>query len=154
MAHFSDIYFEIFDGEDLIRLEPIQVYDNISELDWDRNWIKTKVTVKGGAFYGQFTADFETTDFELLKRGFKTLDGNFTGTANLEPREKQLILNITGDGLGHFEVKCTAKDKLNYGGVLSFILCFDQTELERLINELDKITKAFPIKGDFKIKNE
>jgi hypothetical protein len=154
MTHSSDIYFEIFDGGDLIRLEPIQAYDDTSQLDWDRNWIRTKVTVKGGVFSGQFTADFMTTDFELLKRDFKKLDQDFKGTAKLEPLERQLTLSIAGDGLGHFEVKCTANDQPNYGGTLSFSLSFDQTELARLINELDKITKAFPIRGDFSIKNE
>ena len=150
----SDLYFEIFDGGDLIRLEPIQVYDDTSQLDWDRNWVRTKVTVKGGVFSGQFTADFITTDFELFKRDLKNLDKDFKGVAKLEPLEGQLVLNIAGDGLGHFEVKCKATDQPRYGGTLSFVLSFDQTELARLINELDKITKAFSIKGDFNIKNE
>lgn len=154
MTHTSDIYFEIFDSGDLIRLEPIKTQDDTSQLDWDRNWVRTKVTVKGGVFSGQYIADFMTTDFELLKRDFKQLDKNFKGTAKLEPLERQLLLDITGDGLGHFNVKCTAKDQPNYGGTLSFNLSFDQTELARLINELDRITKAFPIKGNFKIKNE
>jgi hypothetical protein len=154
MTHSSDIYFEIFDGGDLIRLEPIQAYDNTSQHDWDRNWVRTMITVKGGVFSGQFMADFMTTDFELLKRGLKNLDKDFQGSAKLEPLEKQLLLDITGDGLGHFEVKCTANDQPNYGGTLSFNLTFDQTELPRLINELDIITKAFPIRGEFNIKNE
>ena len=150
----TDTKFEIYDGCNIIGLEPIQVYDDSSQLDWDRNWVRTNVTVKSGAFSGQFTADFMTTDFELFKRDLKNLDKDFNGTAKLEPLEGQLILNITGDGLGHFEVKCAATDQPGYGGTLSFTLSFDQTELPRLINELDKITKAFPIKGDFTIKNE
>lgn len=150
----TDTNFEIFDAGDLIRLEPIQVYDDTSQLDWDRNWVRTKVTVKGGAFSGQYTADFISTDFELFKRDMKNLDKDFKGTAKLEPLEGQLVLNIKGDGLGHFEVKCTATDQPGYGGTLTFTLSFDQTELGRLINELDKITKAFPIKGDSSIKNQ
>ena len=150
----TDLYFEIRDAGDIIRLEPIQVYDDISQLDWDRNWVRTKVTVKGGFFNGQFTADFMTTDFELFKRDVKNLDKDFKGTAKLEPLEGQLILNIAGDGLGHFETRCQATDQPGCGGTLSFTLSFDQTELARLISELDKITKAFPIKGDFSIKNE
>ena len=150
----TDLYFEICDAGDIIRLEPIQTHDNTSQLDWDRNWIRTKVTIKGGAFSGQYTADFMTTDFELFKRDIISLDKNFKGTAKLEPLEGQLVLNIGGDGLGHFKVKCKATDQPGYGGTLSFVLSFDQTELARLICELDKITKAFPIKGDFNIKNE
>ena len=150
----TELNFEIFDAGDIIRLEPIQVYDDTTQLDWDRNWIKTKVTVKGGVFSGQFMADFMTTDFELFKRDIKNLDKDFNGTAKLEPAEGQLELHISGDGLGHFEVRCKATDQPGYGGTLSFVLGFDQTELPRLINELDKITNTFPIKGDFNIKNE
>jgi hypothetical protein len=154
MTQHFETYFEIFDGGDIIRVEPYQAIKYDSALDWDRNWIKTKVTVKGGAFSGQFVADFMTTDFELLKRGFKILDKDFSGTAIFEPLEGQLKLNISGDGLGDFEVKCISQDQPGIGGTLSFILSFDQTELARLINELDKITKAFPISGDMTLKNE
>ncbi|RNI34811.1 hypothetical protein EFY79_14070 [Hanamia caeni] len=154
MTQYSETYFEIFDGGDMIRVEPYQAIKDGSALDWDRNWIKTKVKIKGGVFSGQYVADFMTTDFELLKRDFKKLDKDFNATANFEPLEGQLKLNISGDGLGHFEVKCIAQDQPGVGGTLSFILSFDQTELARLINELDKITKAFPISGDMTLKNE
>ena len=82
------------------------------------------------------------------------IERDFKGTAKLEPLEGQLVLNIAGDGLGYFEVKCKASDQPGFGGTLSFSLSFDQTELARLLNELDKITKAFPIRGDFSIENE
>jgi len=85
MTQYSQTYFEIFDRGDLIRVEPLQVIKYDSALDWDRNWIKTKVTLKAGAFSGQYVADFMTIDFELLKRDFKKLDKDFTGTANFEP---------------------------------------------------------------------
>ncbi|MGN6541402.1 MAG: WapI family immunity protein [Ginsengibacter sp.] len=154
MTQYSEIYFEIFDGGDMIRVEPYQGIKYDSALDWDRNWIKTKVTIKGGVFSGQYVADFMTTDFELLKRDFKKLERDFNATANFEPLEEQLKLNISGDGLGHFEVKCIAQDQPGVGGTLSFVLSFDQTEIARLIDELDKITKAFPISGDMTLKNE
>ena len=154
MTQYSETYFEIFDGGDMIRVEPYQAMKFDSAFDCDRNWIKTKVIVKGGAFSGKFVADFMTTDFELLKREFKKLDKDLNATAKFEPLEKQLRLIISGDGLGHFEVKCIAQDQPGIGRTLSFILSFDQTELARLINELDKITKAFPILGDMTLKNE
>ena len=87
MTQSSETYFEIFGSGDLIRVEPYQA-------------IK----------YGQYVADFMTTDFELLKRDFKKLDKDFNATANFEPLEGELKLNIYGDGLGHFEVKCVAQD--------------------------------------------
>jgi hypothetical protein len=154
MTEIINTYFEIFDTANLIRVEPIKSYDGDSQLDWDRNWIRTKVIIKGGAFNGKYDADFMTTDFELLKRDIKNLDKNFSGIAKFEPLEGQLKLLIVGDGLGHFKVDCTATEDSSLGSTLNFSLTFDQTELSRLINELDKITKAFPITGDMKIKNE
>ncbi len=154
MMPIDNLYFEIFDGGDIIRFEPIQVYDQTSQLDWDRNWVRTKVIVKGGAFSGQFVADFMTTDFELFKRDLINLDKDLKGTAKLEPLEGQLLLNLSGDGLGHFEVSCKAADQPGYGGTLMFTVRFDQTELSRLINEMKAITKVFPIIGDFSIQNE
>jgi hypothetical protein len=50
----TEPHFEIFDAGDILRPEPIQVYDDTSQLDWDRNWVKTKVTVKGGVFRDNF----------------------------------------------------------------------------------------------------
>lgn len=154
MTHHSEIYFEIFDRGDLIRVEPYQAVKYNSQHDWDKNWVKTRVTIKSGVFSGQYVADFMTTDFELIKRDFKNFDKDFNATAKFEPLEGQLVLNISGDGLGHFEVECIARDQVGYGGKLSFSINFDQTELTRLIIELDKITKAFPISGNMLLRNE
>jgi hypothetical protein len=41
-----------------------------------------------------------------------------------------------------------------YASELTFNMAFDQTELKQLVNQLDQITKQFPIKGDFKIENK
>lgn len=154
MTNPEEISFEIFDGGDLIRLEPLHVINDSSHLDWDKNWVKTRVTVKGGAFTGQYLADFLTTDYELLKRDLRKLENDFKGEARFEPLEGQLVLEIKGDGLGHFAVHCSACDQPGFGGKLAFELGFDQTELNRVIGELDTITKMFPITGDMTIKNE
>ena len=143
----SDTYFEITDAGDIIRIEPLF-------LTSDRNWLKTKVTVKGGVFSGQFVADFMPTDFESFKRQFKNLYNDFNATATFAPLEKQLALKIKGDGLGHFEVDCQATPEPHIGQTLTFSISFDQTEIKEIVRQLDKITKAFPIGGDFKIHNE
>jgi len=72
----------------------------------------------------------------------------------LDNLEHALQLKILGDGVGHFEVQVTANDNPDINSSnLSFTMAFDQTEIKNLVNQLDKITKAFPITGDFKIKN-
>lgn len=154
MIDSSDIYLEFTDAGDIIRVEPLSLIYPNGQLDWDRNWIKTRVTVKGGVFSGQFTAEFMTTDFEVFKQQLKKLDNDFNGPATFEPLEGQLILKIKGDGLGHFELDCEATPEPHLGHSLSFSISFDQTQIKEYVKQLDKITKRFPIDGDFKIKNE
>jgi hypothetical protein len=150
----TELYLEISEAGDTIRLEPFLLTYPNAELDWDRNWIKTNVTVKGEVFSGQYVAEFMTTDFEIFKQQLKKLDTDFNGTAKFEPLGGQLVLNIKGDGLGHFELSCEATPESHLGETLSFSINFDQTQIKEYVRQLDKITKQFPIDGEFKIKNE
>lgn len=155
MTEQQDIYFELSDAGDLVRLEPIELIKYDSDIDWDKNWVKTQVTVKGGKFSGQYTGEFMTVDFEKFKQELSRLYDNLKGTANFNDLEGYLELKITGDGIGHFEVNVTACDQpgLN-ASELTYTLTFDQTELKELVNQLDRITKHFPVKGNFNIKNK
>ena len=154
MKQHSDTYLEFTDAGDIIRLEPIHLTYPKAVEDWDRNWIKTSVTVKGGVFSGQFIADFLTTDFESFKRQLKILDNDFNAGATFEPMEGQLTMKIKGDGLGNFELDCKASPEPHLGQTLSFSINFDQTEIKGYIRQLDKITRAFPITGDLKLRND
>lgn len=150
----AKLFFEIFDAGDIIRFEPVQLSNPGAELDWDRSWVKTIVTVKGGVFKGQYIAEFTTIDFELFRQQLKKLDSDFNASATFEPLEQQLVLQIKGDGLGHFEVYCEATPESHLGQQLTFSLGFDQTEIKSLVGQLDTITRKFPIDGDFEVENE
>lgn len=155
MDERQEIYFEIFDAGDFVRLEPIELIKYNSDVDWDKNWIKTKVTIKGGKFSGQYLGDFMTIDFEKFKQELSILYNNLQGIANFNDLESYLELKITGDGIGHFEVDVKACDQPGVNASeLTFTMGFDQTEIKELVNQLDRITKQFPITGDFNIKNE
>lgn len=155
MTERQDIYLELFDAGDLVRLEPIELIKYDSDIDWDKNWVKTQVTVKGGKFSGQYLGEFMTVDFEKFKQELSRLYDNLKGTANFNDLEGYLELKIDGDGIGHFEIQVKACDQPGINGSeLTFSMAFDQTELKELVNQLDRITKQFPISGDFKIKNE
>lgn len=155
MDEKQEIYFEIFDAGDLVRLEPIELIKYNSYVDWDKNWIKTQVTIKGGKFSGQYSGDFMTVDFEKFKQELSILYDNLQGTANFNDLKSFLELKITGDGIGHFEVNVKACDQPGVNASeLTFTMGFDQTEIKDLVNQLDRITKQFPITGDFNIKNE
>lgn len=154
MTERQEIYFEIVDAGDMVRLEPKRLVREGSEIDYDNNWIITTVTVKGGRFSGQFDAEFLTIDFEIFKQELRPLYDNLKGSATFSGLEGQLELKIVGDGIGHFEVSVLACDQPGNGGELSFTMGFDQTSLMEFVHQLDSITKKFPIIGDFKIKNE
>jgi hypothetical protein len=152
MTEQQDIYFELFDAGDLVRLEPLEFINYDSDIDWDKNWVKTQVTVKGGKFSGQYSGEFMTIDFEKFKQELSRLYNNLKGTSSFNDLEGYIELKINGDGLGHFNVEVKACDKPGiYGSELSFTMAFDQTELKELVNQLDRITKQFPIEGDVKI---
>ena len=68
MTYDNDLYFEISDNENLVRLEPIELVNINSTLDWDNSFIKTKIILKGGAFSGQYIAYIMTVDFEKFKQ--------------------------------------------------------------------------------------
>jgi hypothetical protein len=145
MAELQDIYFELIDAGDLVRLKPIELIKYDSDIDWDKNWVKTQVTVKGGKFSGQYTGEFMTVDFEKFKQELSKLYNNLKGTANFNDLEGYLELKINGDGIGHFEVEVKACDQPGINGSeLTFTMAFDQTELNELVKQLDRITKRFP----------
>ena len=148
----NDIAFEVAIDGNLVRIENIQAPAKNSLSDWDKNWLRTNVVIKTGAFEGQFSADFMTTDFERFKQEIKKLDGDFNGVAIFSGYEDYLELNIKGDGIGHFKIKGIAND--GSSNRLSFEMDFDQTLLNNLYDQLEAITKQFPIIGDLKIKNE
>ena len=155
MTDRQDISFEIFDSGDIVRLEPFELIKYNSEIDWDKNWVKTKVTIKGGKFVGQYNGEFMTIDFEKFKQELSRLYDNLNGTADFHDLEGYLDLKIIGDGLGHFEVNVLACDQPGIdGSQLTFSMAFDQTEIKKLVNQLDLITKEYPIIGDLNIKNE
>jgi hypothetical protein len=155
MNEIQELIFEISDSGNLVRLEPKRYFREGCEIDWDNNWIITTVTVKGGVFSGQFNAEFMTFNFEMFKQELRSLYDNLKGSATFSGMEGQLQLEVVGDGIGHFDVNVEACDQPDVSGsVLTFTMGFDQTSIKELVFQLDRITKQFPIIGDFNIKNE
>ena len=150
----ESIYFELKDSGDFIRIELINLNYPNAELDWDRNWIKSKVIVRAGGFSGQFQCDLMTTDFERFKQSLSQLYDKLDGTASFDTIEGQIEIKINGDGIGHFEADCSVMDDAGMGNKLDFEINFDQTIIPEMVRQLNNITKTFPISGDLKIKNE
>lgn len=143
----DDIYFEIVDGADTIKIEPLKWIHPDAELDWDRNWIYSRVTIKGGAFHGKFYCNLMSTDFELFKRELNKTYNSLQEKAEFNTLESQIQIKIIGDGLGHFIVDCEVVDQAGIGNKLNIEMTFDQTQIPNFIRQLDKIVKQFPIQG-------
>lgn len=151
----EEIYFEIARSSDKIRIEPFGWAHPKADNDWDKNWVHSKITIRGGAFSGQFTCDLMTTEFELFKREVKSIYKYLNGTAKFKTLENQIEITIQGDGFGHFKVDCAAMNEPGTGNKLNIELAFDQTYIPDLLRQLDIIVKSFPIQGtEFKISNE
>jgi hypothetical protein len=144
-----DTFFEISESGNTVRIEPIEFHKYDSDIDWDKNWIKTKIFVKGGHFSGEYIADIMSIDFETFKQSFSALYDNLSGVSEFYDLEGYLNLKIKGDGIGHFEMQVTACDRLGVNAShLHFSMQFDQTYIKRLSNELNKITEEFPVSGN------
>ena len=144
--------FEISESGDMVKIEALEFSYPDADYDWDSNWIKSKVTVKGGSFHGEYRAEFMTLDFAKLEKEFNALYDNLSGEAEFKDREGYLELKIVGDGIGHFEVDIKACDNPGiYGSYLNFTMNFDQTYIKGFVNHLRRITEEFPIKGKFNI---
>ena len=144
MTQAETIFFELKEGANFLRIDIIGFAHPDAELDWDRNWLKSKLTLKVGGFSGQFDCDLMTTDFERFKEQLFELYERMGGIAIFETREEQLTIRIEGDGIGHFQADCMAMDFPGTGNKLEFELTFDQTFIPDLVTQLDDITRTFP----------
>ena len=120
--------------------------NDTSDDSHDRNWLLATVNIKAGKFSGKYTAYFQTTDFSSLKNELEILHNNLNGTAKFSTIEEQLGISFTGDGLGHFEVDCTAIDEPGNGVELNFTFTIDQTEIKSIVNQLIQVTLQFPFR--------
>lgn len=140
------LFFEIKSEGNLVRVEPIALEALNSHSEWDRNWIKTKVTLKGGIFSGTYEGLFMTSDFQYFKLQLQSMKGDLKESANFTSLEYHLDLVLKGDGIGHIEVNVVGRDRpYSGGGCLSFQFETDQTYLDPLINQLENITSKFPV---------
>ncbi|TWJ03445.1 hypothetical protein JN11_00988 [Mucilaginibacter frigoritolerans] len=143
--------FELSESGDIVRIEPLEYLRYDSNLDWDKNWIKTKVFIKGGAFSGEYIADFMSVDFLRFRNEFNALYDNLSGSAYFYDLEGYLEMKIKGDGFGHFNVDVKACDAPGVNAsYLTFWMTFDQTYIKQMVRGLDAIIKEFPVVGNLK----
>jgi hypothetical protein len=141
----NSIYFEINGNGNFIQIELSNFDDLSKELSWSENWIKAIVYVKAGAFSGNFRADFTTWEFITFKKELILLYEKLTGSATFDTLEKQVVIKVSGDGIGHLKADCVLEDNAGFGNRLQLEIDFDQTSLPNLIRQLEIITAKFEV---------
>lgn len=146
----NSTYFEISENGNLIRIDILGLNYPNAEDDWDRNCLKSIISAKADAFSGNFKADLMTTDFETFKNELTNLYDKLKGIATFNTLESQVDIKITGDGIGHLKAKCEVMDYAGIGNKLEFEIDFDQTQIPKIVNQLENIITKFPVSGDLK----
>jgi hypothetical protein len=100
-----------------------------------------------GAFTGTYTACLRTDEFEAFRVGLEPLYNTLNGKTSFSSMEAWIDIQISGDGLGHFEAECTLRDAPGNGNTLKCEFRFDQTELTGMLKSLRSIQEAFPVIG-------
>jgi hypothetical protein len=114
---------------------------------WDGNWLICRVTISIGGFRGTFDSYFRTDELSRLRDGVRSSIDRLDGSFLFDSMENQLKVVGTGDGRGHFEIKCTAQDVAGIGNQLTFELETDQTLLSAFGSQLDEALAAYPVVG-------
>ena len=136
-------------GDDGDFLEIVVGHPTQSDTDdyWDANWISAGIRVEVGSFKGHVAASLRREDFPVFRDGLKKLYTDLAGEAKFTTLEEWIELEITGDGRGHFTAGGFVIDNLWGKNRLVFEIQFDQTELPRLIKELNAIVAQRPVLG-------
>ena len=120
---------------------------------WDGNWLNTKISVQAGAFSGHYYASLLSYDFASLLRQLKIVYNSLgtqlpTYIVEFTTMEEQLSFIMRGNALGNFVAECVCVDFAGTGNRLEFEIEFDQSYIPSMLNELEAITEAFPVRGN------
>ena len=138
------MFFELKGSGEFLRIDVIGLAHPDAKDNWDRKWVKSKVSLKAGGFTGQFACDLMTPDFQQFKEQLSELYEKLNGIAIFDTIEGQIKIRLKGDGIGHFMADCIVRDSPGTGNSLEFELEFDQTYIPEMINQLENITRTFP----------
>jgi hypothetical protein len=113
---------------------------------YDANWIPARIEITAGGFRGSDHASLLREDFPDFRDALFSLHSFASNEGQFRTIENQLRINIRGDRRGNFAADCVARDTTD-GNCLEFKLRFDQTDIPRMMTELDTIIEAYPVLG-------
>jgi hypothetical protein len=106
-------------------------------------WIDAQVDITVQSFHGLIRPSLEVFDLEQFLTQLSKLHSSLKGSAELRPREKQFVLSIKADAMGHMLLSGTAWSNATYGNRLEFELELDQTYLDEPISQLRSVLNAW-----------
>lgn len=145
MNELDDFTIGLHSGGQSISITVIGLLVIDATSNWDKNWLKTKISVQAGAFSGIYDADL-TIDFENFKQDLNSLYENLNSEIEFKDLEGYLYMKIKGNGLGNInaEISCSDDPGIN-AATLNFELNFDQTYIKPVIQKLKNITNKYPV---------
>ncbi len=114
---------------------------------YDDNWLEADICVCAGGFRGKVNASILTGELAAFLLQLRSLYEKLAGSAQFRTMEKQLSLDLVGDGKGHIELRGEVIDQSGIGNRLLFTLEFDQSQLGASIRELEQVTSQFPVRS-------
>jgi hypothetical protein len=146
MIEDNNLYFEISEGGNYIKIYVLEYQNSNIDFDIDYIWNQTIIKVKAGVFSGQFKADLNTVDFINFEKELEQLYNKLNGIATFYSLEEQISIKVIGDGFGHMNAECSVMDSAGMGNTLKFEINFDQTHIPKILNQLRKIIQSLKIK--------
>jgi hypothetical protein len=99
-------------------------------------WSVVEVNVHSDGLSGSLKWSFSKGELAAFARGIVALHRDRSGTAQLQPHEPNITLELTGDGKGHVSVQGTLQNLFARKNQLSFEFEIDQTYLEGIARSL------------------
>ncbi|MDF2477074.1 MAG: hypothetical protein K0S24_2557 [Sphingobacterium sp.] len=146
MDELDDFTIGLQSGDKSISINVIGLLIIDTTSNWDKNWLRAKISVQAGAFGGTYDADLTTFDFENFKQDLNLLYENLNSEIKFKDLEGYLYMKIKGNGLGNInaEISCSNDPGIN-DATLHFELNFDQTYIKPVIQKLKNITNKYPV---------
>jgi hypothetical protein len=105
------------------------------------------LSVRAGGFRGTVAADLRTEEFVLFRDSVRRVHAELRGEAVFQTMEGWLEIHLIGDGVGHFKIEGEVRDSPGTGNTLTFHLSCDQSDLPKVLRDLDALVAAFPVVG-------
>ena len=114
---------------------------------WDGNWIDSNIHVEIPGYTAQFMACLRTDELSYFLDGLNTMHKMLKGKAILENLDEYIHFECEMNNLGHIEWKGKTCYPNGFGAELTFEFKSNQSYLEQIIRDLNRILAVFPVIG-------